>query len=164
MKRNRATQPLAETRDRGSPSAYGLRDGEGWTYRHGGEFVLKLAEIGQARGLALAEYTTRAGEEPPDHTHGTEDEMFYVLDGSITFRCGGARFALESGGFVFLPRGIQHGYTVAGSDEVRLLVMTSPPRDDADPIGWGGFLGDVESQGELRAMPPGWNAPSEGAR
>lgn len=139
-----------------SMQPYGLPGGVGWIYRQDGvEFSLKLAELGQGRGLAVAEYATRAGEEPPDHTHATEDEMFYVLGGAITFRCGGRTFGLEKGGFVFLPRGVEHGYSISGPDEVRLLVITSPPPGGSEAAGWGGFLADVESQGELTAVPAG---------
>lgn len=128
---------------------YAFGDGQGWTCRqHGVDFALKVAELGQGRGLAVAEYTTRAGEEPPDHTHATEDEMFYVLGGAITFRCGGQRFGLDQGGFVFLPRGIEHGYEIHGPGEVRLLVITAPVPPAGAAPGWGGFLADVESAGD----------------
>ena len=135
---------------------YALGNGQGWTYRqYGVDFAIKIAELGQARRLAVAEYTARGGEEPPDHTHATEDEMFYVLGGVITFRCGDQTFDLEEGGFVFLPRGIEHGYAIPDGGEVRLLVITSPAPEGASPAGWGGFLADVESQGEPRAAPSG---------
>src|SRR5258708_31573171 len=108
---------------------YALKAGEGWTYRFGVDFTLKAPEVQDASGAAVLEYVTRQGEEPPDHTHSTEDEMFYVLEGAITFRCGDKTFDLEKGGFIFLPRGIQHGYTIRSKGPVRLLVVTSPVRD-----------------------------------
>lgn len=40
------------------------------------------------RRVALVEYTTRSREEPPDHIHTTEDEIFYVLQGALPFKCG----------------------------------------------------------------------------
>ena len=99
------------------------------------------------------EYVTRKGEEPPSHTHHAEDEMFYVLEGDITFRCGNSTFDLEQGGFVFLPSGIEHGYIIRSDEPVRLLVVTAPRRGAASR-GWGGFVADMESgQGELIARP-----------
>jgi quercetin dioxygenase-like cupin family protein len=78
--------------------------------------------------------------------------MLYVLEGSVTFRCGES-FDVEPG-FVFLPRGIQHGYTIRSQSPVRLLVVTAPVRDSSG--GWGGFVSDMElGQGELVAGPPG---------
>jgi quercetin dioxygenase-like cupin family protein len=61
---------------------------------------------------------------------------------------------LEKGGFIFLPAGIEHGYTIGGDDSVRLIVVTSPIREGAG-AGWGGFVADMESgQGELVTKPP----------
>jgi quercetin dioxygenase-like cupin family protein len=134
--------------------AYALKAGEGWQYRFGIDFTLKASEIHNGNGTAFMEYVTRKGEEPPSHTHGTEDEMFYVLEGAITFHCGEESFDLEKGGFIFLPAGIEHGYTIRSEDPVRLLVTTAPPRPEGQG-GWGGFVADLESgQGELIVKPP----------
>lgn len=133
---------------------YVLQVGEGWTYRFGIDFTVKAGEVPGGSGSAVLEYVTRKGEEPPDHTHGTEDEMFYVLAGAVAFRCGGETFDVETGGFLFLPRGIEHGYTIRGDEDVRLLVITSPVRDETSG-GWSGFVSDMElGQGELIAAPP----------
>ncbi len=140
--------------DNRSMRPYALSAGEGWTYHHVGiNFTIKAGEIGQGRQLAIIECTTCHGEEPPDHTHPTEDEIFYVLQGALTFRCGEETFELENGGFIFLPRGIPHGYTIRSDGEVRLLVMTAPAPEDAIG-GWGGFVADIEAAGTLRAAPP----------
>jgi quercetin dioxygenase-like cupin family protein len=132
---------------------YALNAGEGWVYRFGIDFTVKAGEVQEGNGAAFMEYVTRKGEEPPSHTHATEDEMFYVLEGSITFQCGDASFDLEKGGFIFLPRGIQHGYTIRGEKPVRLLVVTAPVREGSSQ-GWGGFVSDMElGQGELITKP-----------
>jgi quercetin dioxygenase-like cupin family protein len=132
---------------------YALKAGEGWTYRYGIDFTVKAGERGRGRRLAIVEYTTHSGEEPPDHTHTTEDEIFYVLAGALTFRCGDESFEIDDGGFVVLPRGIPHGYTIRSDGDVHLLVVTSPTQEDAVG-GWGGFVADLEATGELRATPP----------
>jgi quercetin dioxygenase-like cupin family protein len=134
---------------------YALKAGEGWTYNYGIDFTVKAGELGRGRRLAFVQYRTRAGEEPGEHTHPTEDEIFYVLRGALTFRCGGETFEVEDGGFVFLPRGVPHDYTIRGEGEVDLLVVTSSAQEEAVG-GWGGFVADVERDGELRAAPPGF--------
>ena len=132
---------------------YALEAGEGWTYRYGVDFVVKSSEIQADSGAAFLEYVTRKGEEPSSHTHNTEDEMFYVLEGEVTFHCGEETFDVQPGGFIFLPRGIQHGYTIRSDAPVRLIVVTSPVREGPGG-GWGGFVSDMESgQGELIAKP-----------
>ena len=132
---------------------YALQAGEGWTYLFGIDFTVKAGEVQEGNGAAFLEYVTRQGEEPPDHTHTTEDEIFYVLEGAITFRCGEETFDLEAGGFIFLPRGLPHGYTIRSENPARLIVVTSPVREGSSR-GWGGFVADLESgQGELMAKP-----------
>jgi quercetin dioxygenase-like cupin family protein len=81
--------------DTPSMRPYALKAGEGWTYHDGIDFIVKAGELGKGRRLAVIEYTTRRGEEPPDHTHPTEDEIFYVLQGALTFRCGEDTFELD---------------------------------------------------------------------
>jgi len=132
---------------------YALKAGEGWTYRFGIDFTVKAGEVQEGSGGTFVEYVTRKGEEPPDHTHPTEDELFYVVEGAVTFRCGGESFDLEKGGFVFLPRGIEHGYTLQSDGPVRLIAVTSAVREGSSG-GWGGFVSDMElGQGELIAKP-----------
>jgi quercetin dioxygenase-like cupin family protein len=80
---------------------YALKAGEGWTYRLGIDFAVKAGEVRDGGGVAFLEYVTSQGEEPKDHIHNTEDEMFYVLEGAITFRCGEETFDLEKGASSF---------------------------------------------------------------
>lgn len=135
---------------------YALKSGEGWVQNYGIDHVIKLGELGQGRGAAVFEYTTVPGEEPPLHTHATEDELFYVLEGEVTFHCGEESFDVSTGGFMFLPQGIKHGYTLRGDVPVRLLAITYPTRE-ADGKGWGGYVADVERDGE-RVSTPGLKA------
>ena len=117
------------------------------------DFNVKAGEVQEGSSAAFLEYVTMKGEEPQDHTHTTEDEMFYVLEGAITFRCGKETFDLEKGGFIFLPHGIEHGYTIRSDEPARLIIVTSPAREGLSG-GWGGFVSDMElGQGELIAKP-----------
>jgi quercetin dioxygenase-like cupin family protein len=132
---------------------YALEADEGWTYRFGVDFVVKASEIQEDSGVAFLEYVTRKGEEPPSHTHKTEDEIFYILEGAVTFQCGGESFNVKEGGFIFLPRGIEHSYTILSDDPVRMIVVTAPVREKIKG-GWGGFVSDMElGQGELIRKP-----------
>src|SRR5260370_34787932 len=93
-----------ELMDNLSMRPYALSAGEGWTYHHGIDFTIKAGGLGQGRQLAIIEYTTRRGEEPPDHTHPTEDEIFYGPHGALTVPCGEETFELASSGACFLRR------------------------------------------------------------
>jgi quercetin dioxygenase-like cupin family protein len=134
------------------PYALGARDG--WVYNEGVDFIVKLGERGQGRRFAVLEYRTDA-DEWPGHTHATEDEIFYVLKGALTFRCGTEEFDVNAGGFVFLPSGIEHGYKIRDGKEVHLLVVTAPaPEPDSAP-GWDGFVSGIEASAAFRTAPSG---------
>jgi quercetin dioxygenase-like cupin family protein len=152
-----AKEPVNNRGDRseaGTARPYALKAGDGWTYNYGIDFTVKAGERNGRGRLAFIEYTTRAGEEPGDHTHRTEDEIFYVLRGALTFRCGDESFDVDDGGFVFLPHGLRHGYTVRTEGDVRLIVATAPA-GKGEAAGWGGFVADIEAGGELRSAPSG---------
>ena len=132
---------------------YALQEGEGWTYRFGVDFTVKAGEVQDGRGAAILEYITSKGEEPPDHTHGSEDEMFYVLEARSRFAVATRPLTSRRGALSLLPRGIEHGYTIRSEEPVRLIVVTSPVREELTG-GWGGFVADMErGQGELIARP-----------
>lgn len=133
---------------------YALKDGEGWVYRwEGVDFVVKAGElVPGGSGAAVLEYTVT--EDESGHTHRTEDEIFYVLEGSMTFRCGDDTFDVDGGGFVFLPHGIRHGYSLRGAAPARVLVVTSPVREEA-ARGWGGFIADIEADQSILVSKPG---------
>ena len=109
----------------GATKPYALAEGEGRTYEwHDLLFTIKAAAAETGGALSVWEVTTRPGEEPLVHTH-EEDEMFYVLSGSLTFDCGGQSFKVNENGFVFLPRGVPHSYWIEG-EEVKLLGFSTP--------------------------------------
>ena len=91
---------------------------------------------GPARILARAE-TTNGGftaieneippnQGPPEHIHVREDEMYYVLEGSVRFKADGQYYDAPTGSFMFIPRGAAHCFQNVGADPARLLVMFAP--------------------------------------
>ena len=78
-----------------------------------------------------------AGFAPPPHIHKIEDEAFYLLDGTIDVMCGDDQWQVEPGGFVFLPKGIPHGFSVIGDRSARMLQLTTPAQfeDFASEVG-----------------------------
>ena len=128
---------------------YSLSRDEGWTYAPFG-FTVKASESSGAAGAAVFEYVAKAGEDPPEHVHPTEDEMFYVVEGEVVFRCEDDVFNVGPGGFVFLPRGLPHSYAVVG-EAARLLAIGTPPR--TAPGSWDGFVSSFEGRGTLVAEP-----------
>lgn len=73
--------------------------------------------------LSVIESRTTGGA--PLHVHTREDEYFYVVEGTISVRCGNEAFEAGPRAFVFLPRGVPHWWDVVG-EEATLLMMTTP--------------------------------------
>lgn len=148
--RRRSAYPLSSALRSGTVALaprmdpFHLRRGGGTKHSIGIDVTVKAGEHRTTNGAAIIEFVTRKGEEPGDHVHETEDEMFFVLEGRLRFTCDGKRFDAAPGSFVFLPRGLAHNYEIQGDDAARLLVITAPPRA-RQTRGWGGFVGDFES-------------------
>jgi mannose-6-phosphate isomerase-like protein (cupin superfamily) len=90
---------------------------------------------------------------PPLHVHHIEDELFFILDGAVRFRCGDRDVRIEAGGSIFLPKGIPHAFRVEGDSSARLLQFTAP----------GGFDHFVEAIGipaPQATLPPAGPPPA----
>jgi hypothetical protein len=58
--------------------------------------------------------------------HEAEEEAFYLLEGQLQVTCGDQTWTVGAGGFVLLPRGIPHAFSVTGSAGTKLLQISSP--------------------------------------
>ena len=62
------------------------------------------------------------GPDVPWHIHDNEDEMFYVLSGSLTMEQKGEdSFVLNTGEFHIVPKGVEH--RVHCEEECRLMLI-----------------------------------------
>src|SRR5712692_791342 len=62
----------------------------------------------------------------PPHLHRSDDEAWYVLEGTLRVRVGKEEVEARAGSEVFVPRGTPHTYWNPGPEPVRyLLVMTA---------------------------------------
>jgi quercetin dioxygenase-like cupin family protein len=75
--------------------------------------------------LSILELRAEAGYAAATHTHRREDEVFYVLDGTLTVWAGEERRTLVPGDRAFLPRDVSHGYQV-DAGPARVLNVCSP--------------------------------------
>ena len=75
--------------------------------------------------FSLVEVHTLPGGEPPMHVHEREEELFYVLEGSLKVFRGSEELILGPGQSGFLPRGVPHTFRVQ-SNYVRMLTYITP--------------------------------------
>ncbi len=69
---------------------------------------------GGALGVALV--SQPPGIATPLHRHHNEAEAFYLLDGQMTYVAGEETYELTAGWFMYLPRGLPHGFRIRETD------------------------------------------------
>jgi len=127
---------------------YALADGEGEAYWFANtRFTIKASAKQTGHAFTLVEQTLPPGFGPPPHIHHMEDEAFYVLDGLMTGTCGDATWEAGPGGFVWLPRGIPHTFSVASAAPARLLQVTTPS-------GFERFVAEAGTPALAPGLPP----------
>lgn len=94
----------------------------------------------------LLEQQVPSGFSPPLHVHYREDEAFWVLEGTLTIRCGDRTFAAPAGSYAFLPRGVPHTFVVESDMPARILTLISPG-------GGEGFFVAAGRPAEYEALP-----------
>ena len=101
--------------------------GTGRMYLGPGDIYTFLVTGEESGGAYFAmEALVPAGGGPPPHIHRREDETFYVLDGSVTFRLADQRVLAGPGDFVNIPRGTVHNFRNDGRDPARLILTFTP--------------------------------------
>jgi mannose-6-phosphate isomerase-like protein (cupin superfamily) len=89
--------------------------------------------IGSANdAFVIAEWRDQGGPPgpprliAPPHLHRSDDEAWYVLEGTLHVRVGQEVVEANAGSAVFVPRGTPHAYWNPGPGPLRyLLVMTA---------------------------------------
>jgi quercetin dioxygenase-like cupin family protein len=76
--------------------------------------------------LAIFEQTSISqGRGTPLHVHHYQDEVFYVIEGEYYFQVGDAKYSLNAGDYIFMPRKVQHAWTQV-STKGKLTVTFQP--------------------------------------
>jgi len=65
------------------------------------------------------------GIRAPMHVHDDADEIFYVLEGNLTFFVGERRIEASPGAFVYLPRFVHHAFQ-CNTFEARVFNFVTP--------------------------------------
>jgi mannose-6-phosphate isomerase-like protein (cupin superfamily) len=89
--------------------AFGVGDSESRILRT----VTRFAEIALATGGSC-----------PEEVYDRQEEIYFVLQGSVSLRYAGKAYALRTNDFTYLPPGIKHSIASASPQTSRVLVMT----------------------------------------
>ena len=90
--------------------------------------LVTFKAVGEETG---GEYSLYELTVPPQlgalpHIHHAETEAFYVLDGEVEFLKGEQTVRVRVGEFVFIPRGVVHGFKNVGQEPARCLGIVTP--------------------------------------
>lgn len=108
--------------------------------------LVKATKAATQGALAVVETRLPAGFSPPPHIHHAEDEAFYLLSGQIDAQLGDLRIPARQGSFLWLPRGLQHGFVVTGDQPCTILTITTP-------AGFDGFVAEVGTPTTSTTLP-----------
>ena len=73
--------------------------------------TLKITANETSGAFAMHEVLVPPGNPgPPTHYHTREDEYFYVTEGELTWSLNGKERIAPEGSFVYIPRGLVHGF------------------------------------------------------
>ncbi len=87
--------------------------------------VIKIAAEESDGTMTVLETRHDPGNDADAHTHSRESEIFFVLEGRVTFTVGDALHEVGPGATVFGPVGTAHGFEV-GPNGGRLLHVFVP--------------------------------------
>jgi quercetin dioxygenase-like cupin family protein len=86
-----------------------------------------LNESGNGCQMGCFEMRVPPGSNvPPPHSHAANEEIVYVLEGTLRYSVGNETRDLQPGDSMATPRGVVHGFSNEGDVMVRALVINSP--------------------------------------
>ena len=92
----------------------------------GQEVFIKVAGADTNDALSCMFHTVPPMTGPPLHQHQREDELFYVVEGEITFEVDGKRTVAKAGTMLFAPRLTVHAFQNFSQSAARLLITLVP--------------------------------------
>jgi quercetin dioxygenase-like cupin family protein/ketosteroid isomerase-like protein len=90
------------------------------------DVTIKLTAGETSGALSMFESTPGPGAGPPLHVHANEDEVLYVVEGTIRFKLGDETRETPAGGFAFIPRGLRHAWKNVGREPARVMFFFTP--------------------------------------
>jgi quercetin dioxygenase-like cupin family protein len=111
--------------------AFAVRAGEGrprgqWLVHGEKAFSTKVSGADIGKTYAAIEVHTPPDRGPELHIHFNQNELFYLLKGSIGLQCGSDRMILRVGDSFMAPANIPHAYVTLGTEPAHMLNVFDP--------------------------------------
>ncbi len=119
--------------------------------------LITFKALGEETGgeYSMYEQWVPPGLGAPPHIHHEETEAFLMREGTVEFIKDDQRLPAESGDFVFVPKGVVHGFTNVGDVPARFTAISTP----------GGLheklLGEIGEPAPTPTLPPTPEAPPD---
>src|ERR1700687_4334339 len=81
-------------------------------------------------GLPLILAWHKPGEGPPDHVHFSQEEMFFIVEGTYELTVGDQTSTVGPGTIVFIPRNVVHRFKNVGETMACMLDWSLPGGQD----------------------------------
>jgi quercetin dioxygenase-like cupin family protein len=116
--------------------------------------VMSFLTTGDETGgrIALMEYRSRPGNEPPPHIHEWENELYYVLEGNVDFYNGNELLSAGPGDTVFLPQGEANTFSVR-TPSARMLILVQATGEH--PVGLDSYFRKMAEPATSMVLPEG---------
>ncbi len=101
--------------------------------------------------LTVLEMTVAPERGAPAHTSNSEDKIFVVKDGRLTFLVGKDRIVAGCCDTVSVPRGVIHSFTAMDGKDARMTLVSAPARHDRFFKAMGN-LAEPHDQSEVQAI------------
>lgn len=79
-------------------------------------------------GLYIARHTAPPGYAVPLHVHDEDDEVFFLLDGTLAMQSADGELHAGPGSCVHLPHGVPHGFRNETAATADVLLIVTPGR------------------------------------
>ena len=89
-------------------------------------FTVKVTSADTGGGCLVIEQANDFRGGPPRHVHASQDEWFYVVEGSYMVEVGGRLHHLGVGDSILAPRGVPHGWALMGPGTGRMVIAFTP--------------------------------------
>ena len=90
--------------------------------------LLSSEATGGATSVLMAWH--KPGEGPPDHVHFSQEEMFFIVEGTYELTVGDQTSTVGPGTVVFIPRNVVHRFKNVGDTTACMLDWTLPGGQD----------------------------------